>query len=45
MWELVLKPKDAKTIGTKWISRNKLDENGCIIKNKAELVAKGYNQE
>ena len=25
--------------------RNKLDENGTIIRNKARLVAKGYNQE
>ena len=25
--------------------RNKLDENGIIIRNKARLVAKGYNQE
>ena len=25
--------------------RNKLDENGIVIRNKARLVAKGYNQE
>ena len=32
-------------IGTKWIFRNKLDENGMITRNKARLVAQWYNQE
>nr|GEV86509.1 copia protein [Tanacetum cinerariifolium] len=32
-------------IGTKWIFRNKLDENGIISRNKARLVAQGYNQQ
>ena len=45
MWELVSKPKDHTIIGTKWIFRNKLDESGTIIRNKARLVAQGYNQE
>ena len=26
--ELVPRPKDKNVIGTKWVSRNKLDENG-----------------
>jgi len=26
-------------------SRNKIDEQGVIVRNKARLVAKGYNQE
>jgi hypothetical protein len=29
----------------KWILKNKLDEDGDVIRNKARLVAKGYNQE
>ena len=29
-------------LGTKWVYRNKLDEHGIIIKNKARLVAQGY---
>ena len=45
VWELVPKPKDNLVIGTKWVFRNKLDENGVIIRNKARLVAKGYNQQ
>jgi len=32
-------------IGTKWVFRNKMDENGNIVRNKGRLVAKGYNQE
>jgi len=32
-------------IGTKWVFKNKLDEKGVIVRNKARLVANGYNQE
>ncbi|GJV88095.1 retrovirus-related pol polyprotein from transposon TNT 1-94 [Tanacetum coccineum] len=32
-------------IGTKWVLRNKLDENGIVSRNKARLVAQGYNQQ
>ena len=39
------KPKNYPIIGTKWVFRNKLDEHGTIIRNKARLVTKGYNQE
>ncbi|GJU62685.1 retrovirus-related pol polyprotein from transposon TNT 1-94 [Tanacetum coccineum] len=31
-------------IGTKWV-KNKLDENGVVSRNKARLVAQGYNQQ
>ena len=44
MWELVPRPKDKKVIGTKWVSRNKFDENGHVTQNKARLVYKGYAQ-
>ncbi|GJX04733.1 retrovirus-related pol polyprotein from transposon TNT 1-94 [Tanacetum coccineum] len=32
-------------IGTKLVFRNKLDENGIVSRNKARLVAQGYNQQ
>nr|GEY10382.1 copia protein [Tanacetum cinerariifolium] len=32
-------------IETKWVFRNKLDENGIVSLNKARLVARGYNQQ
>jgi hypothetical protein len=41
VWSLVERPKDHKinVIGTKWIFKNKQDENGIIVCNKARLVA------
>ncbi|GKA97270.1 hypothetical protein Tco_0825164, partial [Tanacetum coccineum] len=39
VWTLVLKPHGKTIIGTKWIWKNKMDENGIVIKNKARLVA------
>ena len=30
--------------GTKWIYRNKQDEHGQVVRNKARLVAQGYTQ-
>ena len=30
---------------TKWIFINKMNQNGIIVRNKAKLVAKGFNQE
>ena len=32
-------------IGTRWVFRNKVDEQGSVICNKARLVAQGYNQQ
>ncbi|GJW78780.1 putative ribonuclease H-like domain-containing protein [Tanacetum coccineum] len=34
-----------RVIGTKWVFRNKKDERGIVIRNKARLVAQGYTQE
>ncbi|KAJ9566643.1 hypothetical protein OSB04_002609 [Centaurea solstitialis] len=45
VWDLVDLPKGHRVIGTKWIFRNKTDERGIVIKNKARLVALGYTQE
>ncbi|GJR88497.1 putative ribonuclease H-like domain-containing protein [Tanacetum coccineum] len=42
---LVDLPKGKRAIGTKWIFRNKKDERGIVIRNKARLVAQGYTQE
>eukprot|EP00253_Pinus_taeda_P025894 PITA_25894 len=43
-WELVPRP-NKNFIGTKWIFKNKLNENGDVIRNKARLVCKGYAQQ
>ncbi|GJR82463.1 putative ribonuclease H-like domain-containing protein [Tanacetum coccineum] len=34
-----------RAIGTKWVYRNKKDERGIVIRNKARLVTQGYTQE
>eukprot|EP00253_Pinus_taeda_P020825 PITA_20825 len=44
-WELFPRPTDKNVIGTKWIFKNKLNENGEVIRNKARLVCKGYAQQ
>ena len=41
-WELVLRPHDKNVIGTKWIFKNKLNENGDFIRNKPRIFCKGY---
>ncbi|GJS74958.1 retrovirus-related pol polyprotein from transposon TNT 1-94 [Tanacetum coccineum] len=45
VWILVDLPKGHRAIGTKWVYRNKKDERGIVIRNKARLVAQGYTQE
>ncbi|KAH9671118.1 hypothetical protein KPL70_017229 [Citrus sinensis] len=45
VWELVPNPEHQSIIGTKWVFRNKMDETGAVVRNKARLVAQGYNQE
>ncbi|GKE57296.1 ribonuclease H-like domain-containing protein [Tanacetum coccineum] len=45
VWTLVELPNGKRAIGTKWVFRNKKDERGIVIKNKARLVAQGYTQE
>ena len=43
VWFLVPKTNEMNIIGSKWVFRNKLDEDGVITRNKARLVAKGCN--
>jgi hypothetical protein len=44
VWELVERPKNHNVIGTKWVFRNKHNEDGLVVRNKARLVAQGYTQ-
>jgi hypothetical protein len=44
-WELVPRPNKRKnSISTKWVFRNKLNENGHVTRNKERLVCKAYSQ-
>ncbi|KAK6124547.1 hypothetical protein DH2020_041717 [Rehmannia glutinosa] len=45
VWELVQRPTHQNVIGTKWVFRNKMNEDGSVIRNKVRLVAKGFCQE
>nr|GFA93683.1 retrovirus-related Pol polyprotein from transposon TNT 1-94 [Tanacetum cinerariifolium] len=38
-------PHGKREIGTKWVYRNKKDERGIVVRNKARLVAQGNTQE
>ncbi|GJX11405.1 putative ribonuclease H-like domain-containing protein [Tanacetum coccineum] len=42
---LVYLPCGKKAIRTKWVYRNKKDERGVVVRNKARLVAQGHRQE
>ncbi|GKA67958.1 putative ribonuclease H-like domain-containing protein [Tanacetum coccineum] len=45
VWTLVDLPNGKGAIGTKWVFKNKKDEMGIVIRNKARLVTQGYTQE
>nr|GFA90127.1 hypothetical protein [Tanacetum cinerariifolium] len=45
VWVLVDLPKGKRAIGSKWVFRNKKDERGIVIRNKAQLVTQGHTQE
>ncbi|KAK1424128.1 hypothetical protein QVD17_19443 [Tagetes erecta] len=45
VWELVDLPPNKCPIGTKWVFRNKPDDRGVVIRNKARLVIQGFAQE
>ena len=35
VWELVPRPEDKTIIGTKWVYKNKMNEQGEVVRNKA----------
>ncbi|GJQ95542.1 putative ribonuclease H-like domain-containing protein [Tanacetum coccineum] len=45
VWILVDLPTGNRAIGIKWVFKNKKDERGIVIRNKARLVAQGHRQE
>jgi hypothetical protein len=42
---LVPRPADKNVIGTKWVFKNKMNEQGEVVRNKEKLVCKGYSQQ
>ncbi|GJS21282.1 retrovirus-related pol polyprotein from transposon TNT 1-94, partial [Tanacetum coccineum] len=45
VWTLVSPPYGKIAISSKWVFRNKKDELGTVIRNKARLVAQSFSQE
>ncbi|GKD70860.1 putative ribonuclease H-like domain-containing protein, partial [Tanacetum coccineum] len=45
VWILVDLSNGKKAIRAKWVFRNKKDERGIVIRNKARLVVQGHKQE
>nr|GEU66040.1 putative ribonuclease H-like domain-containing protein [Tanacetum cinerariifolium] len=45
VWVLVDLPYGKRAIGTKWGFKNKKDEKGTVVRNKARLIAQGHTQE
>ena len=41
---MVPRPTNKNVIGTKLVFRNKHNEDGKVVRNKARLVCKGYTQ-
>nr|GEX99808.1 putative ribonuclease H-like domain-containing protein [Tanacetum cinerariifolium] len=45
VWVLVYLPHGKRAIGTKRVFRNKKDERGIVVRNKARLVVQRHTQE
>ena len=43
-WTLTELPQGRRAIGLKWVFKVKRDEYGVVVRNKAQLVVKGYAQ-
>ena len=42
VWDLVERAKNYNGSGTKWVFRNKQNEDGMVVRNKTRLVAQGF---
>nr|GEU79335.1 copia protein [Tanacetum cinerariifolium] len=45
VWVLVDLPKGKRVVDSKWVFKNKKDERGIIVENKARFVVQGHTQE
>ncbi|KAK9071891.1 hypothetical protein SSX86_008322 [Deinandra increscens subsp. villosa] len=44
VWHLVKRPDNKKVIHTRWLYKNKKDDTGVIVRNKARLIIQGHRQ-
>ncbi|KAK1415001.1 hypothetical protein QVD17_30770 [Tagetes erecta] len=45
VWKLVDLPEGENAIGTRWLYKDKQDERGIVVRNKARLISQGYTQQ
>ena len=45
VWDLVKLPKGRKTVGSKWVFKEKMAVDGSVERYKARLVAQGFTQQ
>ncbi len=43
-WELAKLPQNREVVGSKWVFKVKVDENGQVNQYKARLVTQGFSQ-
>ena len=44
VWSVVPRPQGKTIISTRWVYRKKIDEDGIVTRNNAQLVAQGFTQ-
>ena len=44
VWELAERPKGHNVIGTKWVFRNKQDQDGIVVRNKQDWYHKDIHK-
>ena len=44
VWDLVEPPANGRIVGSKWVFKRKVNENGTVERYKARLVAQGHTQ-
>ena len=44
VWELVELPKGRSSVGSKWVFKKKVNEEGVVKRYKARIVAQGFSQ-
>ena len=44
IWQFIPRPTNPLIIETKWVFRNKIDESGFGVRNKARLIAQDYSK-